>query len=64
MSCENKGEGDSPLVTGRIGEKSDLQNLNQRFSAYIQNVRSWRLKQVISLKKIYCQVYKAYYPFS
>nr|CAB3263458.1 lamin-B2-like [Phallusia mammillata] len=50
MSGENKADGDNPLVTGRLEEKSDLQNLNHRFSAYIQNVRSWRLKQQDSSK--------------
>jgi len=34
------------LVSCRVGEKSDLQDLNQRFAEYINKVRSWRFLQV------------------
>ena len=40
------GDADSTVISGRIEEKAELQNLNQRFSNYINVVRRQREKQV------------------
>ncbi|XP_076806540.1 uncharacterized protein LOC143450030 isoform X3 [Clavelina lepadiformis] len=39
------GDADNTLISGRIEEKAELQNLNQRFSNYINVVRRQREKQ-------------------
>ncbi|CAK8698619.1 unnamed protein product [Clavelina lepadiformis] len=41
MGCD----GDSTLISGRIEEKAELQNLNQRFSIYINAMRRQREKK-------------------
>ncbi|XP_077967124.1 uncharacterized protein LOC120343340 isoform X2 [Styela clava] len=35
-----RAAGDTPLVSNRVSEKADLQNLNHRFASYIQSVRN------------------------
>ena len=59
MDENNGNQAESGLVSGRLEEKSQLQNINHRFSAYISAIRSKSEQEVFFLFWI-CLVFILY----